>query len=296
MYEKLYESPGESSDPNFSFTAHFSRVSHFQRVDGAFVFLCTPQSAPCERPTGELPPLVVMVHGGPTAGTTNALRGTIPFFTSRGFAVLDVNYGGSSGYGREYRRRLNGQWGVVDVEDCVNGALSLVQEGKVDGKRIVIRGGSAGGFTTLAALTIEYFIQSWRLLLWNKRFSNAGNWIVTSLNRSTCTVLIGAYPQERELFLERSPTSHAAKALGPLILFQGLEDKVVPPSQSELMVQRLRENNQPVDYVPFEEEQHDFRQAKNIARALELELALFQRALGLTVKLRVVKDSNRSLS
>jgi dipeptidyl aminopeptidase/acylaminoacyl peptidase len=279
-YEKLYESPGESLDPAL-LSLPISREFPTSHGLAAHSFYFEPRNPRYAGPKGELPPLIVMVHGGPTSGTTNALRGAIPFFTSRGFAVLDVNYGGSSGYGREYRRRLNGQWGVVDVEDCVNGALSLVQEGRVDGKRIVIRGGSAGGFTTLAALTMHSLFKAGACYY---GISDLERWELDchKFESEYLHSLIGAYPQERELFLERSPTTQAAKASGPLILFQGLDDRVVPPSQSELMVQRLRENNQRVEYVPFEEEQHDFRQAKNIARALELELALFQRALGLT--------------
>ena len=157
-------------------------------------------------PDRRAPPLVVMVHGGPTSGATNAARGTIQFFTSRGFAVLDVNYGGSSGFGREYRRRLNGQWGVVDVEDCVNGALSLVKEGKVDEKRIVIRGGSAGGFTTLCALTMRRVFKAGACYY---GISDLERWELDchKFESQYLHSLIGAYPQERELFLERSPTS-----------------------------------------------------------------------------------------
>jgi dipeptidyl aminopeptidase/acylaminoacyl peptidase len=275
---KIYESTGESSDQRFVPSA-ISREFPTANEMTAHSFFYEPCNPEYTALVGELPPLVVMAHGGPTSAASSAIRGAILFFTSRGFAVLDVNYGGSSGFGREYRRRLNGQWGVVDVEDCVKGALNLVRDGKVDGNRMLIRGGSAGGFTTLSALASKDVFKAGACYY---GISDLERWELDchKFESQYLHSLIGAYPQERELFLDRSPTSHADKVKRPLILFQGLEDKVVPPSQSELMVKKLQAKNLPVEYIAFEEEQHDFRQDKNIAKALEAELSFFLKAIG----------------
>lgn len=230
-------------------------------------------------PDGELPPLLVKSHGGPTAATYPSFSLKIQYWTSRGFAYLDVNYGGSTGFGKKYRQRLDKQWGIVDVDDCINGAKYLVSEGKVDGDRLVISGGSAGGYTTLAALTFRdtfkagasYYGVSDLEALAKDTHKFEGHY----LDR-----LIGKYPEEKAIYEERSPIHFVEQLNCPVIFFQGLEDKVVPPSQAEKMVDALRKKGIPVAYVPFEGEQHGFRRAENIKRALEAEFYFYSRLFG----------------
>jgi len=196
--------------------------------------------------------------------------------------VLDVNYGGSSGYGRKYRQRLNGQWGVVDVDDCVNGARYLVKIGEVDGNRLAIRGGSAGGYTTLCALTFRNIFRAGA--------SYYGVSDLEALAKDTHKFesryldrMIGPYPEQRDLYRERSPIHFVNQISCPMILFQGLEDKVVPPSQAELMVKALREKGLPVAYIPFDGEQHGFRRAENIKRSLDAELYFYSKIFGFKI-------------
>ena len=220
-----------------------------------------------------------MSHGGPTSATSTALDPEIQYWTSRGIAVLDVNYGGSTGYGREYRSRLDGAWGVVDVEDCANGAVYLAGRGLVDGARLMITGGSAGGYTTLCALAFTDTFAAGA--------SHFGVSDVEALARETHKFesrylerLIGPYPERADLYRERSPIHHAEKLSCPVIFFQGLEDEVVPPDQAETMFAALRDKGLPVAYVPFEGEQHGFRRAENIRRALDGELYFYSRVFG----------------
>ncbi|HEY6258704.1 MAG TPA: S9 family peptidase [Xanthobacteraceae bacterium] len=222
----------------------------------------------------EKPPLLVKCHGGPTGQAVSALNLTTQFWTSRGIAVLDVNYGGSTGFGRAFRERLHGQWGIVDVDDCVNGAKFLVAQGLVDERRVVISGGSAGGYTTLAALVFRDFFQGGA--------SHYGVSDAAALARDTHKFesryldwLIGPYPQEEERYRERSPLYHVDRLSKPVIFFQGDEDQVVPPSQSEAMVEALRRKGNPVGYFLFSGEQHGFRKAANIQRCLDAELAFY---------------------
>ncbi len=222
----------------------------------------------------EKPPLVVMSHGGPTGESHNGLKMVVQFFSSRGFAVLDVNYGGSSGYGREYRRRLNGNWGIVDVNDCSKAALYVAEEGWVDKDRLAIRGGSAGGFTTLAALAYTDVFKAGA--------SHYGVSDLEALTKEThkfesryLDTLIGAYPETQEIYKERSPVNAVDRLSCPVIFFQGLEDKIVLPNQAELMVDALKLKGIPVVYVAYEGEQHGFRQAKNIKKTLESELYFY---------------------
>ena len=223
---------------------------------------------------GEKPPLLVKCHGGPTSSASSALNLATQFWTSRGVAVLDVNYGGSTGFGRAYRERLYGNWGIVDVDDCVNGAKFLAARGAVDERRIVISGGSAGGYTTLAALVFRDFFQGGA--------SYYGVSDIAALARDTHKFesryldwLIGPYPQAEQLYRERSPLYHADRLSKPVIFFQGDEDKVVPPSQSETMVEALRRKGNAVGYLLFVGEQHGFRKAANIQRCLDAELAFY---------------------
>lgn len=239
-----------------------------------------PHNPAYEGPEGERPPLIVVSHGGPTAAASSGLNLAIQFWTSRGFAVLDVNYRGSSGYGRAYRRALDGVWGIADVEDCAAGARFLVERGLADGARLVIRGGSAGGFTTLAALAFTDVFRA------GASFYGVSD--LEALARDThkfesryLDSLIGPYPARRDLYLARSPIHHADRLSCPVIFFQGLEDRVVPPDQAERMVAALRAKGLPVEYVSFPGEQHGFRRAETIVRALEAELAFYCRVFGL---------------
>jgi dipeptidyl aminopeptidase/acylaminoacyl peptidase len=244
-------------------------------------FFYPPANASHEGPAEERPPLVVLSHGGPTAAATTALNLDAQFWASRGFAVADVNYRGSTGFGRAYRTQLDGQWGVADVEDCCAVALHLAQLGEVDAGRLIIRGGSAGGYTTLAALAFRDVFQA------GASYYGIGD--LDALARDTHKFesrylerLVGGAPQDDpELYVERSPIHSADRLSCPVIFLQGLEDRVVPPSQAETMVAALREKGVPVAYVAFEGEQHGFRRAENITRALESELAFYARVLGI---------------
>jgi dipeptidyl aminopeptidase/acylaminoacyl peptidase len=248
----------------------------------AHAFFYPPQNKDFQAPPSEKPPLVVFSHGGPTSATTATLKLEIQYWTSRGFVVVDVNYGGSTGYGRAYRERLKGQWGVVDVDDCVNAAQYLTQQELVDGERVAIRGGSAGGYTTLCALTFRKLFKagaSYFGVSDLEALDKDTHKFESRYNRS----LIGPYPQRRDLYYERSPIHFAEKISCPVIFFQGLEDKVVPPNQSELMVEALRQKGIPVAYVPFAGEQHGFRKAENIKRSLEAELYFYSKVFGFQI-------------
>jgi dipeptidyl aminopeptidase/acylaminoacyl peptidase len=252
-----------------------------------------PRNRDYAAPANEKPPLIVMSHGGPTSASSASLKYAIQYWTSRGIAVLDVNYGGSSGYGREYRERLKGKWGIVDVDDCVNGARYLVAHGEVDGNRLAIRGGSAGGYTTLCALTFRDTFKAGA--------SHYGISDLEALARDThkfesryLDSLIGPYPDRRDLYVERSPIHFVDRLNCPMILFQGLEDKVVPPNQAEKMVNAVRNKKLPVAYLTFEGEQHGFRKAENIKRVLEAELYFYSKVFGfeLTDPVEPVKIEN----
>jgi dipeptidyl aminopeptidase/acylaminoacyl peptidase len=239
-----------------------------------------PANPNFEGPEGELPPLVVNSHGGPTGHSAPELQGEdVLFWTSRGFAVVDVNYGGSSGFGREYRQRLNGTWGIVDTEDCIAAARHLAEQGKADGERLVIHGGSAGGYTTLCAL------------VFHDAFSAGASYYgvadAETLAQDTHKFesryldrLIGPYPERADLYRERSPIHYVERLDVPVILFQGLEDEVVPPAQAEKMVEALKRNGVPYEYLAFEGEQHGFRKAETVKRCLEAELAFYGRIFG----------------
>lgn len=245
-------------------------------------FWYPPKSRDHAAPEGELPPLVVLSHGGPTSMTTNGFALRIQWWTTRGFAVVDVNYGGSTGFGRTYRQRLDGQWGIVDVEDCIAAARHLAERGLVDRDRIVIRGGSAGGFTTLAALTSSDVFKAGASLY--------GVADLMLLARDTHKFesryldrLIGPLPQAEVLYAERSPINHIERLACPIIFFQGMEDKTVPPNQAESMVAAMAARGLPVAYYAFEGEGHGFRRAETLKRVLELELGFYGRVFGFEV-------------
>ncbi len=245
----------------------------------AYAFFYRSKNCDYAAPPAEKPPLLVMSHGGPTGVSFPFLEMDIQFWTSRGIAVLDVNYGGSAGYGRAYRQRLNDNWGIVDVDDCVNGARYLAEQGEVDGDRLIIRGGSAGGYTTLCALTFRDTFKA-----------GASYYGISDLEAMTKDThkfesryldrLVGPYPQRRDLYHDRSAIHFTDRLSCPIIFFQGLEDEVVPPAQTESMVKALRDKGLPVAYLPFEGEQHGFRKAENIKRALDAELYFYSRLFG----------------
>ncbi len=238
-----------------------------------------PRNQDFAAPSGDRPPLMVISHGGPTSAASSVLNLSLQYWTSRGFAVVDVDYGGSSGYGREYRKRLEGRWGIVDVEDCVRAASYLVDRGLADPGRLAIRGGSAGGYTTLAALAFRD--------LFKAGASYYGVSDLEALTKDTHKFesrylegLIGPYPGRRDLYLQRSPIHHIDGLSCPIIFFQGDEDRVVPPNQAERMADALRKKGVPVAYLLFKGEQHGFRRWQNIKRALDAELYFYSRIFG----------------
>jgi dipeptidyl aminopeptidase/acylaminoacyl peptidase/uncharacterized protein (DUF2132 family) len=227
----------------------------------------------------ERPPLIVISHGGPTGCTHAGFKWAIQYWTSRGFAVADVNYGGSTGYGRAYRARLAGQWGVVDVDDVINAARFLIERGDVDAERIVVRGSSAGGYTTLSALTFRSFFKAGASLY--------GIGDLEALARDTHKFesryldrLIGPLPASLALYRERSPVHHTERLACPMILFQGAEDKAVPPAQAKAMFDAVNSKGLPVAYLLFQGEQHGFRRPTTIRRVLEAELYFYGQVFG----------------
>jgi dipeptidyl aminopeptidase/acylaminoacyl peptidase len=245
----------------------------------AYALFYPPRNPDFAPPPGERPPLLVKSHGGPTDAASTGLDLDLQYWTSRGFAVVDVNYGGSSGYGREFRRRLEGHWGIVDVDDCVNAARHLADRGLVDPERLAIEGGSAGGFTTLAALTFRDVFHA------GASYYGIGD--LAALARDTHKFesryldgLVGPWPEAEAVYRERSPIHHVERLSCPVIIFQGLDDRVVPPNQAELMASALRARGLPVAYLAFEGEGHGFKRAETLQRCLEAELTFFGRLFG----------------
>jgi dipeptidyl aminopeptidase/acylaminoacyl peptidase len=245
----------------------------------AFGLFYRPVNPEFEGPSSDLPPLIVTSHGGPTAQAFGGLNVAVQLFTSRGFAVLDVDYGGSTGYGRDYRRRLEGQWGIVDVDDCVAGARWLAARGRVDGRRLAVRGGSASGYTTLCALAfrddfsagVSYFGIGDLLAFTRETHKFESRY----LDR-----LVGPLPAAEARYRERSPIRHADRIACPVLILQGLDDRVVPPSEAERIVNALSERRIPHAYVAFEGEDHGFRKADSIVRSFEAELSFLAQVFG----------------
>lgn len=275
--EEVIATNGDSLDPDWISVA---REISFPGEGGESHALFYPPHNPEESaPEGELPPLLVLSHGGPTARVTDELDFEIQYWTSRGFGVVDVNYGGGTGYGRAYRQRLNGTWGIVDVVDCVAAAKALADSGEADPRRSAIRGGSAGGYTTLMALTTTDAFAA------GASYYGVGD--AAALARDTHKFesryldgLIGPYPEAAELYAERSPITHVDGLSCPVILLQGLEDMVVPPAQAEEMAAALDRKGIPYAYIGFEGEQHGFRKEQTIRRAAEAELAFYGQVFG----------------
>jgi dipeptidyl aminopeptidase/acylaminoacyl peptidase len=266
------------ADPRF---VSIPRAIEFPTADGetAHGFYYPPTNPDFAAPEGELPPLIVQSHGGPTSHSPPAFDSEFLFWTSRGIGVVDVNYRGSSGYGRPYRQRLRGGWGVVDTDDCIAAARHLAEIGEVDGERLAIRGGSAGGYATLCAL------------VFHDEFAAGASYFGVADTETLATDthkfesryldgLIGPYPEEKELYYERSPIHFVERLRAPVILFQGLEDEVVPPSQAETMVAALKQNGVPHAYLAFADEAHGFRRSETEIRCLEAELYFYGRILG----------------
>ncbi|WP_052436334.1 alpha/beta hydrolase family protein [Georgenia sp. SUBG003] len=258
-----------------------ARAVSWEAPDGpqAHGFFYAPTSSRFRGPADERPPLLVTTHGGPTSATRAVFSLGVQFWTTRGFAVLDVNYGGSTGYGRAYRERLDGSWGIVDVADCASGAQHLADAGLVDRARLGIRGGSAGGFTTLAALTFTDTFTAGA--------SRYGVGDLEALARDTHKFesrypvgLVGPYPEAAETYRDRSPVHHTDRLSAPMVLLQGVEDKVVPPNQALMMADAVRAKGLPVAVVMFEGEGHGFRRAENIEAAALAELSFFAQVWG----------------
>ncbi len=240
-----------------------------------------PTNAEAEGPAGDRPPLITLSHGGPTSAASAGYRLGYQFWTTRGFAVLDVNYGGSTGYGRAYRDRLLGRWGIVDVADCANGATAMGEQGRVDPARLAIKGGSAGGYTTLRALTATD--------VFTAGISQYGVGDLEALATDTHKFesryldgLIGPYPEGRTVYLDRSPIHHLDSLSAPILLLQGLDDRVVPPNQAEIMAEAARAKGLPVALLIFAGEGHGFRRAETIQASLLAQLYFLGRIFGFT--------------
>ncbi|HTJ76548.1 MAG TPA: prolyl oligopeptidase family serine peptidase [Acidimicrobiales bacterium] len=237
-----------------------------------------PTNQDCAAPAGERPPLVVTSHGGPTAAASTSLELRTQFWTSRGFAVVDVDYRGSTGYGRAYRKELDGRWGVVDVDDCLAAARFLAAAGQVDGDRMAIRGSSASGLTTLLALTRGVFAAGASLYGVADLAALATD--THKFEARYLDGLVGPWPEAADVYRQRSPLTHAGELSAPLIIFQGLDDKVVPPAQAEVLVAALRAARLPFAYLTFEGEAHGFRRAETLQRVMEAELSFYGQVLG----------------
>lgn len=279
-WEMLRRVSEQQFDPE---TISIARPVSWTSTDGetAYGFYYPPVNPHFTGPEGELPPLIVESHGGPTSFSSSSFSLKKQFWTSRGFAILDVNYGGSTGYGRAYRERLKNKWGIVDVDDCVTGAEMLADQKLVDPARMIIRGGSAGGFTTLAALTFRstFCVGT----------CSYGIGDLEALARDTHKFesryldgLIGEYPAQKDVYIERSPIHHVDRLESAMILLQGLEDKVVPPNQAVMMADAVRSKGMPVAHIEFEGEGHGFRSAETIKAAIEAELSFYAQVLGFT--------------
>ncbi len=261
-----YYSPGEAVD----FPTNYNKMAH--------AIFYPPKNKDYTGNPGELPPLIVNAHGGPTGERSVSFDLDKQYWTSRGFAYLDVNYGGSCGYGREYRMRLDGQWGVVDVDDCINGALHMAKIGRVDRDRLLIRGASAGGYTTMA--TVAFRKRVYKAAAAHFGLSDLERMKVETHEYGTDR-FVGSYPEKRDLYIERSPLYSSDKISTPIIIFQGLQDMIVRRDQAEFMVQALRKNKVPFAFVGFEDEKHGFRKSVNKKKALDAELYFYSKMLKL---------------
>ncbi len=277
--EVLKQSVSAPIDPAF---ISVPRSVEFPTEGGltAHALFYPPTNPGFETPPGERPPLIVTAHGGPTGNTTPIVDLGLQYWTTRGFAVVDVNYGGSTGYGRAYRQRLYGQWGVVDLQDCVNVARYLVEQGEADGDRLLVRGGSAGGYVVMCALTFtDAFAAgaSYFGIADLVPFASGDTHKFESRYEHT---LVGPWPEAEALYRERSPINFVERLSTPMLVLQGADDEVVPPAQADLIVAALRERSVPHAYLLFEGEGHGFRKAETIVAAREAELSFYGQILG----------------
>jgi len=272
MSDNMRIDPAFISDPRL---LKFTTVGE----EFSYAYFYPPTNSRFEAPPGTKPPLLVKAHGGPTACTGCSLRAGIQFWTSRGFAVLDVDYRGSTGYGRTYRERLKGNWGVTDIEDVCAGAQFLVKEGLVDPTQLAIDGGSAGGFTTLAALAFrDVFTAGCSLYGVADLAALAGD--THKFESRYLDGLVGKYPDNKEVYDARSPITHVDKFSCPVLFLQGAEDKIVPPNQAETMYEAVRKQGLPCALKIYPNEQHGFRRSENIEDALNSELAFYAKVFG----------------
>jgi len=275
--ELLKHSRQETIDPGYLSVPQTLAFSTDQG-EQAYGFFYPPTNSAFVAPEGDRPPLIVCAHGGPTGAALPVLDYSNQFWTSRGFAVIDVNYGGSTGYGREYRERLRGQNGVVDVADCLHAARALAEAGRVDCERILIHGGSAGGYTVLCACTgTDVFAAG--ASYYGVADLTALVKVMHKFESHYPYATIAPWPQTAQVYRDRSPVAHSDRLQTPLILFQGLEDTVVPSEQAEIMVAALRRNGVPHAYVAYAGEAHGFKKAENIKRTAEAELYFYGRVL-----------------
>jgi dipeptidyl aminopeptidase/acylaminoacyl peptidase len=248
---------------------------------GVHALYYPPVNGDFAAPAGEKPPLIVQVHGGPTGKASSSFSLANQFWTSRGFAIVDVDYGGSAGYGRAYRQRLNGQWGIVDVEDVIAAVKFLAGQGRVDPDRVAIHGGSAGGFTVLAALSQSDVFKA------GASFYGVAD--LGALARDTHKFesryldnLVGPYPAAKAVYDARSPLNHLEGFRTPLIIFQGAVDPIVPPNQAHMILEALRQRQQPVAYMEFAGESHGFRRTETLIASKEAELYFYGRVFHFT--------------
>jgi len=247
----------------------------------AFALYYAPQNRSFRGPDGHRPPLIVTSHGGPTAQASTAFSVPVQLFASRGFAVLDVDYGGSTGYGRDYRKRLEGEWGVVDVDDCINGARWLAGQGLVDEELLAIRGGSASGYTTLCAVTFRHAFKAGTSYFGIGDLESFDTQTHKFESRYTGS-LVGPYPERQDLYHDRSPLNFAERISCPVLILQGAEDRIVPPTQAEQIVDALWERHLPHAYLLFPGEDHGFRGSAAIIRSFEAELSFYGQVFGFT--------------
>jgi dipeptidyl aminopeptidase/acylaminoacyl peptidase len=246
----------------------------------AHAFFYPPTNPEYEATRDEAPPLVVESHGGPTDAAVAVFSLGVQYWTSRGFGVVDVDYGGSTGYGRAYRERLNGQWGVVDLQDCVNAARYLVEQGEADPERLLITGGSAGGYTAICALTFTDVFAAGTTYFGVADLEQFTGGETHKFELKYEHTLVGPYPERADLYRERSPIHFTDRIQTPMLVLQGADDRIVPPSQAELIVGALRKRGIPHAYLLYEGEGHGFRKAENIIGSLEAELSFYAQVLG----------------